>query len=104
VTGLRLASQRVMARVAAELGRGAESWFTALGTSMTPEIRAVQRVRLRPVRPREALVGLVVLAEVGGRFWLHRVTQERPGEVHIAGDNGFVNGWTPRESVFGVLC
>ena len=100
---LRLANQRVMARVAAELGQGRDSWFTALGTSMRPAIKGVQRVRLRPVHEEETLAGLVVLSQVGARFWLHRVTQERPGEAHIAADNGMVNGWTPRTSVFGVV-
>src|SRR5512139_851983 len=93
-----------MARAAADLGQGKDSWFTALGTSMTPEIKAVQRVRLRPPHEGEPLTGQVVLARVGGRFWLHRVTRERPGEAHIAGNNGMVNGWTQRASVFGVLC
>ena len=44
-----------------------------------------------------------VMARVGGRFWLHRVTEERPGHAHIAADNGMVNGWTAREAVYGVL-
>ena len=44
-----------------------------------------------------------VLAKVGGRIWLHRVTAEDAARVHIAGDNGMVNGWTSRGLVFGVL-
>ena len=92
-----------MARAAADLRQGKDTWFTALGTSMTPEIKAVQRVRLRPPLQGEPFTGQVVLARVGDRYWLHRVTRERPGEAHIAGDNGMVNGWTPRASVFGVL-
>ena len=70
---------------------------------MRPAVRAVQRVRLRPVRADERLIGQVVLAEVDGRFWLHRATAEEAGRVHVAADNGMVNGWTPRSSVFGVL-
>jgi hypothetical protein len=101
--GLRLANQRVMSRLAARLADGHPDWFTALGTSMTPAVKAVQRVRLRPVQPHEPLRGLVVLARVDGRFWLHRVTAEEPARVHIAGDNGMVNGWTPRTEVFGAL-
>lgn len=101
--GPRLASQRVMAGVADELRQGRPSWFTALGASMRPAVRVVQRVELRPVMPGEPLLGHVVLALVGRRYWLHRVTEERADEVHIAGDNGMVNGWTPRSSVFGIL-
>lgn len=92
-----------MARVAQRLTETDEDWFTAIGTSMTPAIRPVQRVRLRPVSDGEPLTGLVVLARVGGRFWLHRVTAERADEVHVAAENGMVNGWTARDQVFGVL-
>ena len=100
---LRLASQRVMARAAEELAEGNDTWFTSLGTSMSPAIKAVQRVWLRPVYESEKLAGRVVLSKVGTRYWLHRVTQERPGEAQIAADTGMVNGWTPRGLVFGVV-
>jgi len=103
VMGLRLASQRVMARAAEELAKGNDTWFTSLGTSMNPAIKAVQRVWLRPVNEGEMLAGKVVLSRVGARYWLHRVTQERPGEAQIAADSGMVNGWTPRPFVFGVV-
>ena len=92
-----------MAEAAARLAEGADDWFTAVGTSMTPAIKPVQRVRLRPVRDGEPLSGLVVLSRVGGRFWLHRATAETPDEVHVEADNGMVNGWTPRSHVYGVL-
>ena len=92
-----------MAGVAEELRQGRLSWFTALGSSMRPAVRVVQRVELRPVTPDEPLAGRIVLARVGDRYWLHRVTEERDTEVHIAGDNGMVNGWTPRSLAFGVL-
>ena len=101
--GLRLASQRVMARAAGELAEGSDTWFISLGTSMSPAVKAVQRVRLRPVREGERLAGRVVLSRVGARYWLHRVMQERPGEALIAADTGMVNGWTPRALVFGVV-
>ena len=92
-----------MRQVAERLSDGEAEWFTALGTSMTPAIKAVQRVRLRPVEQNEPLGGLVVLSQVRGRYWLHRVTAEDAGRVHIAADNGMVNGWTPRTFVFGVV-
>jgi len=92
-----------MARAANELGDGNDTWFTSLGTSMRPAVKAVQRVWLRPVREGESLAGRIVLARVGARYWLHRVSHERPAEVLIAADTGMVNGWTPRALVFGVL-
>ena len=103
MTWLRLASQRVMARAAEELTEGNDTWFTSLGTSMRPALRAAQRVWLRPVDEGESLVGRVVLSRVGARYWLHRVTEERPGQAHIAADTGMVNGWTSRGLVFGVV-
>jgi hypothetical protein len=93
-----------MAAVARRLAGGAaEDWFTAIGTSMTPTVRAVQRVRLRPPVPGEALARRVVLARVHGRWWLHRIVDEAGGQVLVAGDNGMVNGWTERADVAGVL-
>ena len=93
-----------MAAVARRLAGGAaEDWFTAIGTSMTPTVRAVQRVRLRPPAPGETLLGAVVLVRVGARWWLHRVVDEADGRVLVAGDDGMVNGWTERTHVAGVL-
>jgi hypothetical protein len=92
-----------MARAAAELAAGRPTWFISVGSSMSPSIRPVQRVALRPVRPDESLLGRISLAEVDGRFWLHRVSDEQGGRVHVVADNGMVNGWTPRTAVFGLL-
>jgi hypothetical protein len=92
-----------MARAAAELAAGRPTWFISVGSSMAPAIRPVQRVTLRPVQPEEPLGGTISLAEVSGRFWLHRVSDERDGQVHVVADNGMVNGWTPRSAVFGLL-
>jgi hypothetical protein len=100
---MRLANQRVMRRVARRLSEGEPDWFTAVGGSMRPAVGMVQRVELRPTAAREPLTGRVVLVDVGGRLWLHRVTAEEPGRVHVAGDNGMVNGWTSRDLVFGVV-
>jgi hypothetical protein len=104
VRGPRLASQRTMDAVARRLrGGSTEESFVALGTSMRPTVRAVQRVRLRPPGDGEPLLRQVVLARVGDRWWLHRVVAEEAGRALIAGDNGMVNGWAPRSDVAGVL-
>jgi hypothetical protein len=66
-------------------------------------VRAVQRVRLRPPAGDEPLLRRVALARVAGRWWLHRVVAEEGDRVLVAGDNGMVNGWTPRSEVAGVL-
>jgi hypothetical protein len=104
VRGPRLASQRTMGEVARRLRGGAdEEWFVALGTSMRPAVRAVQRVRLRAPVDGEPLLHRVALARVDGWWWLHRVVAEEGDQVLIAGDNGMVNGWTPRSEVAGIL-
>ena len=93
-----------MAAVAARLRSGAtDEWFTAIGTSMRPAVRVVQRVRLRPPEVARSLLGHVVLVRVADRWWLHRVTAEEDARVLIVGDNGMVNRWTPRSEVAGVL-
>jgi hypothetical protein len=92
-----------MARAAEELARDRPTWFVSIGSSMKPSISFIQKVSLRPVRRGESLTGRIALAEVRGRFWLHRVSQERADEVHIVADNGMVNGWTPRTAVFGIV-
>jgi hypothetical protein len=93
-----------MDSVARRLRDGAdEEWFTALGTSMRPTVRPVQRVRLRRPLPDEPLTGQVALVRADGRWWLHRVVAEERGRVLVAGDNGRVNGWTPRTEVAGLL-
>jgi len=75
-----------MASVANRLADGAaEDWFIAMGTSMRPTVRAVQRVHLRPVRATETLLDEVVLVRVDGRWWLHRVVEERSSRVLVAG-------------------
>jgi hypothetical protein len=51
----------------------------------------------------EPLRGRIVLVRIAGRWWLHRVVDEDGDRVLIAGDNGMVDGWTPRAEVAGVL-
>ena len=93
-----------MAAVAARLRSGAtDEWFTAIGTSMRPAVRVVQPVRLRPPEVAQSLLEHVVLVRVADRWWLHRVAAEEDTRVLIVGDNGMVNGWTPRSEVAGVL-
>ncbi|MGY1601923.1 hypothetical protein [Geodermatophilus sp. SYSU D00815] len=93
-----------MGAVARRLREGAaEEWFVALGTSMRPAIATVQRVRLRRPAPGQSVQGRIALVRVGGRWWLHRVVDERGDRVLVAGDNGRVNGWTPRSEIAGVV-
>jgi len=47
---------------AQELAEGRNASFISLGTSMTTAIKAIQRVNLRSVRPREVLSGHIALA------------------------------------------
>ncbi|MGY1811168.1 hypothetical protein [Blastococcus sp. SYSU D00820] len=41
---------------------------------------------------------------MGRRWWLHRIVDEdAASRVLVAGDDGMVNGWTPRDEVAGVV-
>lgn len=52
-------------------------------------------------------VGDVVLCRVRGRYYLHLVKAFRGGElgdeVLIGNNHGFINGWTKRKNVYGLL-
>ncbi len=72
------------------------------GGSMVPIIRSRQLVRLEPVGEGPVEVGMVVLAKVHGRYYLHKVVGVRGERVQIGNNRGFVNGWTARDRVYGV--
>lgn len=88
--------------MAARLLAGEEVTLTAHGNSMTPIIRSSQKVTLSPLT-EPASKGDAVLAKVGGRYYIHKVTAIRWGQngasYQISNNSGHVNGWT--SAVFG---
>jgi hypothetical protein len=70
---------------------------------MSPIIKPRQRVTIAPVDPTDLRKGDVVLAKVGGRYLLHKVSALRGDRVQIANNHGHVNGWTSRDQVYGIV-
>lgn len=75
------------------------------GNSMLPLIRSRQEVTVAPAHPERLEVGDVVLARVGGRVYLHRVSavDHDRGRVQISNNRGRVNGWSAHHQVYGIL-
>lgn len=73
------------------------------GSSMAPRILSKQEVTIFPVGESSVEVGMVVLAKVKGRFYLHLVSAIDGRRVQISNNHGFVNGWTTLDRVFGVV-
>jgi len=72
------------------------------GNSMAPLIRSGEMVELEPVgEGTELSCGDVVLCQVEGNVYLHRISALEDGRVEIADNRGHVNGWTGRDNVFG---
>ena len=73
------------------------------GNSMTPLIHNKEPFTLSPVDTSLLEVGDIVLAKVSGRFYTHKVTALKEDQVQIGNNKGNINGWTPRDKVFGIV-
>jgi hypothetical protein len=71
---------------------------------MAPAIRSLDKVRLSPASELPFAVGDVVLAEVDGRHYLHRIVELDRGRRRalLRGDDGVVNGWAEFTAIAGV--
>lgn len=52
---------------------------------------------------RQPAKGDVVLCKVRGHQYLHLVTAVRGDQYQISNNHGYVNGWTARANIFGLL-
>lgn len=52
---------------------------------------------------RQPAKGDVVLCKVRGNQYLHLVTAVRGDQYQISNNHGYVNGWTSRANIFGLL-
>jgi hypothetical protein len=93
----------MLAQLAARLRAGETVEWRPTGNSMTPIIESGQLEVVAPVDPATIGRGDVVLAKVGGRYYLHKVSAVQPGRVQISNNHGHVNGWTSRDQVYGVV-
>lgn len=80
------------------------------GNSMTPKIKSRQPVTVTPLAlyleaGGSLSRGTIVFAKVGGRCVMHLISSIRDGgeRFQISNNHGYVNGWTSRANVFGVV-
>ncbi len=87
-----------------QLKAGAAVSFRPKGNSMEPIIKSGQLCTCEPVDINTVLeVGNVVLCKVNGRQYLHKISAIRDNQYQISNNKNFVNGWTQRTNVFGIL-
>lgn len=75
--------------------------FTPRGDSMAPRIKSGQFVTVSAAT--SYAVNDIVLCKVNGRQFLHRILAVDPKgkRFQIGNNRGGVNGWTPRENIYG---
>lgn len=85
-----------------KLRNGETVQFRPRGDSMTGKVNDGQLVTVVPAVTVEQ--GNVVLCKVNGRQYLHLVKAiGADGRFQIGNNKGFINGWTTKENVFGVV-
>lgn len=72
------------------------------GNSMTGKVSSGQLCTIEPL-DRDPVKGDVVLCKVRGNQYLHIVSAVKGDQYQISNNHGFVNGWTPRKNVYGLL-
>ena len=86
-----------------KLGKGETVQFRPRGSSMAPRIESGQLVTVESVS-RPIKRGDIVLCQVDGKQWLHRVVGVGSDGLYQIGNNkGHINGWTTRDKVYGVV-
>jgi hypothetical protein len=98
-----------------KLKQGETVSFRPRGSSMVPIIKSGQLVTVAPLsHSREPGRGDVVLCHVAGKDYLHKIIsaegiQTAGGGVflgqrfQIGNNRGYINGWTSREKVYGLV-
>jgi hypothetical protein len=89
--------------MAARLDQGEPSvTFRPRGHSMEPLIRDGQSVTVRKLQAGDPVTpGMIVLAKVKGRVYLHLVSAVDGDRIQISNNHNHVNGWTTRDRIYG---
>ena len=77
--------------------------YREAGNSMIPIIHSKEAMTLSPVDIHKIEVGDVVFCKVKGKFYTHIVTAADDKRVQISNNHGYVNGWTSRDKVYGIV-
>lgn len=84
------------------LKNGETVTITSRGNSMKGKVNSGDKVTLKPVGDRELKKGDIVLARVSGKVYLHLIKGLGKKKFLIGNNNGHLNGWTSRKSIFGI--
>lgn len=85
-----------------ELDSGRQVTIFPRGNSMSPKIESGAEVTLEPIEDMDSLrKGDVVLVKMGQTVYLHLINALNKERVQIANNQGYVNGWTDKENVYG---
>jgi hypothetical protein len=91
------------AHAKAELSAGRPVTVRPRGGSMHPKVRSGAEVDLAPISdPASLKVGDIVLVRVAGNDYLHLISAADAKRVQISNNRGRINGWVPRDKVFGL--
>lgn len=69
---------------------------------MTGKISSGQLCTVAPL-DRNPQPGDIVLCRVRGNQYLHLISGVRGDQYQISNNHGFVNGWTSRKQIYGIL-
>jgi phage repressor protein C with HTH and peptisase S24 domain len=87
-----------------KLKKGETVQFRPRGSSMAPKIKSGQLVTVEPPK-WEIEIGDIVLCQVNGKQWLHKVTagSHDGARFQISNNKGHINGWTSWKNIYGVV-
>ncbi len=91
------------ARFIDDLLQGKEVDFRPRGHSMTGKVNDGNLVHVVPVGDRKISKNDIVLCRVKGKEYLHLVLGVKHDEYQIGNNHGFVNGWTSKNQIFGIV-
>jgi hypothetical protein len=72
------------------------------GNSMVPLLHSMEPIDIRPI-DREVKKGDIVFCKIGRKYYCHLVTGVKNGRYQISNNHGHVNGYTPRENIYGFI-
>ena len=76
--------------------------FRPRGGSMKGKISSGQLVTVEPVTDKQLKKGDIVLCKVNGSQYLHVIKAIQGDRYQIGNNIGGINGWTHRNSIYGV--
>lgn len=86
-----------------KLKAGETVQFRPKGNSMVPRIKSGQLVTVAPLADTKLKVDDIVLCEVKGKLYLHKIGAMRDKQYQITNNRGYVNGWITKRAIFGRL-